>query len=353
MKRIPQLDGVRGVAILFILIWHYLPRSVTPPLILRAIELLWSGVDLFFVLSGFLIAGILLDNVGKQNYYKIFYLRRSARILPLYMVFVLSLALIELRPPFGLKSTEFNLIPMWSYLTFTQNFMMAHQQRFSGVWLAVSWSLALEEQFYVFLAFLVRLLDRNKVFIVTISLIFLAPIARLLSASEIAAYILPLQRADSLMAGVLLALIWQNESARQTIKKHAGVFHAIFGFLCLGFIALTYKKVHYGDPLVHLYLAFFYLNFLILALVTDKGIIHFFLTNTISEWFGLRSYGMYLFQLPILYIIPVALWYFKFPPINAWAITLIDLIALFSLCEISYRFFERPIMNLAHKFQYS
>jgi peptidoglycan/LPS O-acetylase OafA/YrhL len=93
MKRISQLDGVRGIAILLVLVWHFFAAQIVvaePAGILsyckQALSLTWSGVDLFFVLSGFLIAGILLDHHNTSNYFRVFYLRRVCRIFPLYFL---------------------------------------------------------------------------------------------------------------------------------------------------------------------------------------------------------------------------------------------------------------------------
>lgn len=93
-KRIPQLDGLRGIAILLILIWHYVVCQVSyfPNLfcvqVIQALNFTWSGVDLFFVLSGFLIGGILLDHRKADNYFQVFYIRRICRIFPLYFLWM-------------------------------------------------------------------------------------------------------------------------------------------------------------------------------------------------------------------------------------------------------------------------
>jgi peptidoglycan/LPS O-acetylase OafA/YrhL len=89
-ERMPELDGIRGLAIVLVLVWHYFVSalrvaSATPlAYIQKAMWLSWSGVDLFFVLSGFLIGGILMDNRNAQNYFSVFYVRRTCRIFPLY-----------------------------------------------------------------------------------------------------------------------------------------------------------------------------------------------------------------------------------------------------------------------------
>lgn len=100
-SRIPELDGLRGLAVGMVLVWHYLPCQLTADgglissILRRGLYLAGSGVDLFFVLSSFLIFGILLDNAGSPNLLRVFYLRRACRILPVYFLvlgayFVLS-----------------------------------------------------------------------------------------------------------------------------------------------------------------------------------------------------------------------------------------------------------------------
>jgi peptidoglycan/LPS O-acetylase OafA/YrhL len=95
-KRIPELDGIRGTAILMIVVFHWIGLegvSILPRKIHGLLSFGWSGVDLFFVLSGFLISGILLDPRDSGNYFKVFYVRRFYRILPLYgAVCLLSVA---------------------------------------------------------------------------------------------------------------------------------------------------------------------------------------------------------------------------------------------------------------------
>ena len=97
--RILALDGIRGLAMILVLVWHFLSCQVrTTPgssiaYMMKLLSYSWAGVDLFFVLSGFLIGGILLDQRSSPNYFIPFYLRRACRIFPLYyLVYVLFLA---------------------------------------------------------------------------------------------------------------------------------------------------------------------------------------------------------------------------------------------------------------------
>ena len=101
--RLPQLDGLRGLAIVMVLICHYLAaqvrfggRSLPAQTFGALIATCWSGVDLFFVLSGFLIGGILLDEKHSPHYFKVFYIRRACRIFPLYYLVLLSFSLAML-----------------------------------------------------------------------------------------------------------------------------------------------------------------------------------------------------------------------------------------------------------------
>lgn len=99
-RRLPELDGIRALAILLVLYWHFGSNQFTPQLgrytfyFYRAGSLCWSGVDLFFVLSGFLLGGILLDNRHAPNLFKVFYIRRFCRIFPLYYLWMGIFALV-------------------------------------------------------------------------------------------------------------------------------------------------------------------------------------------------------------------------------------------------------------------
>src|SRR5262249_50866528 len=152
------LDGLRALAILLVVMWHYLGHPGGPG------SAQWNffrfgitGVDLFFVLSGYLITGILLQNAGAANYFSTFYLRRSFRILPIYFGMV-AIYLIgrQIGRPAGLFD---GAVPWWSYILGVQNFWMTIHQTFGATWLAATWSLAVEEQFYLLFPLLVFFLS--------------------------------------------------------------------------------------------------------------------------------------------------------------------------------------------------
>src|ERR1044072_3335666 len=216
LKRIPQLDALRGIAILLVIAWHYLANAegVSPGSTLAyaqaVFRLTWSGLDLFFVLSGFLIGGILLDNRTATNYFRVFYVRRFYRILPLYAVVLAAFYLLPLGP--WLKDRA---APWWGYATLTQNFWMAQTGRFSPNFLNVTWSLAIEEQFYLTLPLIIRLTPPRRLPQIALACAVTAPLLRTAlylwhPYGAVAAYVLMPCRMDALMLGVFGAWFVRN-----------------------------------------------------------------------------------------------------------------------------------------------
>lgn len=183
--RIPALDGLRGIAILLVLICHLLAQLKSNSGIFRyavvAGRLTWSGVDLFFVLSGFLIGGILLDARSSPRYYTTFYARRAFRILPIYAV-LLALCSLRYLPfhwlPASLGTFSPVEIPWIAYLTFTQNLWMARLADLGLGTLSPTWSLTVEEQFYLTMPVIVRKIPRAKLATVLLSVILGVPVLR-------------------------------------------------------------------------------------------------------------------------------------------------------------------------------
>jgi peptidoglycan/LPS O-acetylase OafA/YrhL len=344
MKRLSALDALRGIAILIVLIYHYIPEQYKPPLF-------WSGVDLFFVLSGFLISDILLKNVRAKNYYQTFYIRRAARIIPLYWLLLLVFTILMYSAPELLGSSAAKHLPFLSYLTFTQNFLYAARNYWRDPWMDVTWSLALEEQFYIFLSISVRNLNKNILARLSIFLILLAPVLRFFTDSPLAAYQLPLHRADSLMLGVLISILWQSKKNQDFIRGQRKYYLLALPFFLVGIGALVYFNTGLGNPAGHFLLAFFYADLLLLALVSSPEKPGLLFGNKLLGWLGLRSYGIYLLHKPVKLVISLLLANSSIL-VPVWMIILISTILLFGVAELSYRLIEKPIMNLGHHFKY-
>ncbi|MDE0838744.1 MAG: acyltransferase, partial [Kiritimatiellae bacterium] len=225
--RVRELDGIRGIAILMVLIWHYitcLPKHLVPGSIFKDLHTLttafWSGVDLFFVLSGFLIGGIILDNHLKHSFLKVFWIRRICRIFPvLFLLLFLCWASVVFLNAERFSWLFDGLMPWWTYPTFTQNIAMGQTGFFGGKFLGVTWSLAVEEQFYLVAPLLMLAVGKRTWTRAIVPLILFALLLRL-SFPGFHGYVNAAFRMDSLLSGVLIAVIYRNEKVWRTLLSH-------------------------------------------------------------------------------------------------------------------------------------
>ena len=163
-RRLEYIDGMRGLAILMVIACHYLPNAadytftqelgIFKMMLLYSTNLAWTGVDLFFVISGFLIGGILMRNRESSNFFNVFYVRRFFRIVPAYLIWlaILAAGLAGILPVHEVFENNF---PLWAHLTFTQNLLTTSTGTFGSIWEIVTWSLAVEEQFYLVLPLMI------------------------------------------------------------------------------------------------------------------------------------------------------------------------------------------------------
>ena len=160
-----MFDGVRGVAIMAVIVFHSAHLGDRDGLFKYAADAGWLGVDLFFVLSGFLITGILLDTKGQERFFRNFYARRTLRIFPLfYLVVGLATVVAPLayrvgpieRSDLGAYTDDLWSHQLWLW-TYTQNFLQASSSH-TLPGLGHLWSLAVEEQFYLLWPLVVFLL---------------------------------------------------------------------------------------------------------------------------------------------------------------------------------------------------
>jgi peptidoglycan/LPS O-acetylase OafA/YrhL len=248
----------------------------------------WSGVDLFFVLSGFLIGGILLDHRTSSTFFKTFYVRRALRILPLYFV-VLAIFLSQ-----GEGGTS-----LLRYLTFTQNFAWSSAGQFGKPdSLGITWSLAVEEQFYLFAPLLIAVVPQRLLPGVIVALIASAPLFRELAGTAYgtphAAYMLMPSRMDSLFLGVLSA--WAVR--QQWFVRRRGLLLLAAPVLVSGCIWLVYARAKWDSPVMqeigYTWLAATYACAL-LILVQGKS-------QLWARWLapvGIGAYSIYLFHIGV------------------------------------------------------
>jgi len=303
--RIPQLDGLRGLAILAVLGWHL----VAAPLGTRTgpLALTWAGVDLFFVLSGYLIADILLKARPAANYFRVFYARRACRLLPLYALALATYAAarwgLEGRPVFAPLFTP-GEPPLWAYAAFAQNLGMAWGGTFGPGWLAVTWSLAVEVQFYLMLPLLVRYARPTLLPAVAVGSLLVGPLVRA-ALPPVAGYVSLVGRADSFFAGVLVAYaLWQPAWARAAHAQRR-LARAALGVLAAGVAVMAWRPGAFGavtpwyGTFTHTWLALTFAAALLLTLTDPRGRLTRGLSLGPLRRLGTVSYGVYLTHQPI------------------------------------------------------
>jgi peptidoglycan/LPS O-acetylase OafA/YrhL len=367
MRRVPALDGLRGVAILLVLLWHFFFAVHSQPRILQILKtagcLSWSGVDLFFVLSGFLIGGILLEAKNSPRYFSTFYIRRAYRILPLYAVIValnyLWPVAFRLLPALGNFSPS--EIPLWGYLTFTQNFWSGFGRKETIV-AGVTWSLAVEEQFYLTMPLLVRKLSRSHLAWVLVSTVVCAPLLRVLLRSTLKNgngldYGLMPCRADALCLGVLVALLVRTPHLCNILIARRSLLFWVWGMLAVALALLTWKQYSYDSHAMtgvgYSVLALFYTSCLLITL-TAQGWLQKALSCRMLTELGALSYCVYLIHLLTVEGCRLILGlHFGYQSRAAHlGSLLIGVPLLFAVAKLSWRFFEQPMLRRGHAYQY-
>jgi peptidoglycan/LPS O-acetylase OafA/YrhL len=331
VRHVPELDGVRGLAILLVLVWHYLVDQTRGSWISRAGALTWSGVDLFFVLSGFLLGSILVRYRGGERFYAAFYLRRACRILPLYAVLLVFylFARAWLRQPANAGHAWLFGAPMpfWTYATFTQNIVMALANTSGAHFLGITWSLAVEEQFYLLLPLLIAFVPPRALPWLLAGFIGLAPLLRrMVEARGFDAFVLMPTRMDSLLGGVLLACLLADPLTRSWLETRTRFLKWMLAIFLLGYAILTLERRSLG-VLDHTWLAGLYGVLIALVVVDRSGPISRLMRARWLAALGVLSYSVYLFHQAVSGLLHGAVFH-RPPTIDSLASALLTLLAL-------------------------
>lgn len=363
--RIPSVDGLRGVAILLVLLLHFTiygfdrPSGGVLKLVYRTLETGWIGVDLFFVLSGFLITGILRRTKGREAYFSRFYIRRTLRIFPLYFgVLFISTVVLPLMFADNVRFHGWAEQGIW-YWTYTANVMVARHG-----WNAASvqgldhfWSLAIEEQFYLVWPLCVYLLDRRRLLCgLTMIVSFGVRVAFNLLGNPLAAYVLTPARLDALVVGAAVALLAADEGGLSALRGLAWRV-AVLSALVFTAIAACRFTANPNDLVIQTLgystIAIMFGAWLVIAL--SNGRTHVALSTRPLRLLGRYSYGLYVFHHPVLFVLPpasVALALQQTLGISLLARPLaLALVAgvCFAMAASSWHLFEQPILNLRER----
>ncbi len=366
----PSFDGIRGLAILLVFLCHFgvLVRRWLP------FEESWVGVDLFFILSGFLITGILFDTIDEKHYFRNFYVRRTLRIFPLYYLAISFIVLLVLCTKSFFASRYF-----LAYAFYAGNIVEpflnldTHNPDVIGYWSSTGWhqasigyfwSLCAEEQFYLVWPLIVYTLrKRERLMRVALagaasSLILRSVLAFVLSVPKLeegVLYRFTATRCDTLFIGAWCALwlrgiVLGRDSLRKTAYVSGGISLIL---LAIGLSATLGRwPSRFSNPFVntigYTLIATTAAAFLLLSL-DDESIVSRFLRNKLLIRLGVVSYGFYIFhdflQEPIVRVLA------RHRTLDSWRLPIVIVYFgfVYTLAMISYKYFETPFLRLKKK----
>jgi peptidoglycan/LPS O-acetylase OafA/YrhL len=372
IKYIKELDGLRGVAVMLVAAFHIVKRAIyfTENEVLHVIPTLtgvgWIGVDIFFVLSGFLITSILLSTKNDESYFKNFYSRRALRIFPLYYFAVGVILLFAPRINAEFTNNINYALPIM--LLYQQNWLLFFGVTWIPQYLGITWSLAIEEQFYLIWPFIVRKLTKEKLLKFSLIYIFLSWSTRIVItfffkdlAADIHFYYSSFSRFEELLWGGLLAISISYDGVLEKLRKFAVpmfiVPFTLFAILCLFswpdtpqpdrsnlFIAMS------GYTLV----SWFTVGLLSIFITQpSQNLLRQFFQNNILVFLGKYSYSIYLFHIVVTVILLDEFWLRNF---RGWEFFFIHIILSFTITIIiavlTWHLLEKHMLKLKKYFEY-
>lgn len=371
-KRIFGLDLIRFIAIISVLYCHF--SVLFYPYLSGKAEVLYNlsywvsgyfGVELFFVLSGFLIGGIFIKTIVNHpqkgeipfSQIKEFWLRRWIRTLPNYLLFlILNILFIPI------CNVDFNLSVFVNYLLFLQGSLGLNNSSF----FSESWSLAVEEWFYLLMPifFLAAFfINKNKKFSfwAAVSCLIIAPILLKFSYAYDQSFMASnyyrvfrfgtFYRLDAIGYGVLFSMIWTTDSIKQILLKYKNFLFLIGIFLLIGNFAYIFFFLTKNEqnPILFLALSTFSC---ISILFCFPAIIEFKVSPTslsyrIVVWVSLISYSLYLSNRLVMHILEYCFpEFYNYKNIFISTLYVLCLLSISLICSsIIYKYFEKPIMN--------
>jgi peptidoglycan/LPS O-acetylase OafA/YrhL len=350
----PTLNIARGFAISIVLLYHLFWYS-------SFFRFGWIGVDLFFVLSGYLITDILLRTRENKFYFSDFYIKRILRILPLY--YLTLLIFFTLSPIFFLNKsldstfTYYSQNQSWFWL-FMQNWLMIFKGSPPEPYLTHLWSLAIEEQFYIIWPIIILIINKIKTLkkiigvLIGLAILFRVCIWMINPHAVEAYYYNTFTRMDNLLIGSLISIqLWQEKVIPKSIIKL--IFSSFFTLIiCSVSIYGNVKQDNFLFPTIGYSITAAFFGCIIYLLITNESKLNFWIKNLyILNYLGKISYGLYVFHLPVYLVIAYLLSHYSitFLPLilkSSLSISILSLLATFVLSLASFYLLEKPVLDL-------
>ncbi len=304
------LDGLRGIAIGVVMMHHFVTVTDVrsgPLRVLHVFEEGWAGVDLFFVLSGFLITGILLDGNARAVPLRIFYARRALRIFPLYYCALCLVFLV----PFGSRilgqqpASPTHSLWLWTYLTNVPMTFGFAEPRTEPLYVAHFWTLAIEEQFYLIWPWVTLAVSESRLRIVALLCL---PLSLCVKALLLRAGIPPIHsdfftlvRMDGLCVGALLACVIRRRPALPRFKRNSVIAALALAVTCVLSFGARPMLPYLTRLTNHLLLALLFGAITAVVVSSpDNAWINRVLGVRPLVWLGRRSYGLYVWHFLLL-----------------------------------------------------
>jgi peptidoglycan/LPS O-acetylase OafA/YrhL len=377
LTRIPELDGLRGLAILLVIFFHYTNGQALTRAdglayyIQRGAALGPTGVDLFFVLSGFLIGGILIEARGSDSYFRTFYIRRFFRIIPIYYLWIcLYIALVSIAGrAIQARSFSDKVLPdgfeVYAHFLFIQNlvpFNWAAQSGLWGSWFGHLWSLAVEEQFYLLAPLMIAWLSSRRLLAALVGIICGAPLVRIALLHYVdqidCTRVMPF-RADALAVGILVSILWKDPGARLWLYRNVRSIYWAMAALFLAGFGPMYSASGSESAFVFSFgltwITIFYALLMVIVLVESQGWIAWAMRVGWLGAVGRVSYCMYIIHWMMDLFFHSVLLHAR-PQIVTLAgagVSLLAAIATYAVASISWKILEGPLVRLGHGFRYS
>lgn len=347
VKEIPSLNGWRAIAVTLVILGHLKVMLIPNDILYKILDNFVYpefGVRIFFVLSGFLITTLLIKEIKKTGRINIlnFFIRRFLRIVPALWLYLLTIAVLNHVFNFELTFSHFlgPLLYLNNFNIFPRSWIIGH-----------TWSLAVEEQFYLIWPFIFYLL-KNLLFVCLFFIVYTSIVITIVYFKPQLSQVLLepfLQPAAAIFTGAALAIIWSKNFYHINIRNYLKNYFFLLSVLA---ILTIYILKHYGllslilysggDTILNLIVAYL----IVFSIVKKQGIVYTILNKKILVNIGLLSYSLYLWQQ--VFIIPAGAFtnwsrYFFFP---------FNILAIAVVAYFSHHYFEKPFLKLKQRFSF-